>query len=57
MKKFTAFLNDESGVTAIEYGLIAALIAVVIISFVRGTGQQVATTFQQVDNAIASGNN
>ncbi|MBY0355395.1 MAG: Flp family type IVb pilin [Rickettsiales bacterium] len=57
MKKFTAFLNDESGVTAIEYGLIAALIAVVIIAFVRGTGQQVATTFQNVTNALASGNN
>lgn len=42
------FLNDESGVTAIEYGLIAALIAVVIITAVRSSGSKVAGTFSKV---------
>jgi Flp pilus assembly pilin Flp len=35
MSKFFAFLRDESGATAIEYGLIAALISVVIITAVK----------------------
>ena len=46
------FLNDESGATAIEYGLIAALIAVVIIAAVTSLGQKVRTTFETVDNAM-----
>jgi pilus assembly protein Flp/PilA len=39
------FVNDESGATAIEYGLIAALIAVGIIAAARGFGSQISTTF------------
>jgi len=42
------FLNDKSGVTAIEYGLIAALIAVVIIASVRNAGSKVGLTFSRV---------
>jgi pilus assembly protein Flp/PilA len=38
-------LNDERGASAIEYGLIAALIAAVIIGAVSGIGEQVRTTF------------
>jgi pilus assembly protein Flp/PilA len=46
------FIRDEEGVTAIEYALIAALIAVVIITAVRLVGQDVNNTFQAVANAL-----
>ena len=46
------FLRDEAGVTAIEYGLIAALIAVVIIAAVTATGTAVSATFATVAAAI-----
>jgi pilus assembly protein Flp/PilA len=39
------FAQDESGATAIEYGLIAALVAVVIITAVRGIGTKLDATF------------
>ena len=39
------FLRDEAGATAIEYGLIAALIAVVIITGVTAVGTKLSTTF------------
>ena len=42
------FINDEEGVTAIEYSLIAALIAVVIIAAVTATGKNVCSTFNKV---------
>ena len=49
MEKFVLatrrFMRDEEGVTAIEYGLIAALIAVVIITNVDNIGQALDTTF------------
>ncbi len=49
MSRFvTRFLNDESGATAIEYGLIAALIAVVIIGAVTSVGSKVDSTFTSV---------
>jgi len=55
----TKFLNfgkslwkDESGATAIEYGLLAALIAVVIIGAVATLGRTLDTTFQSVDTKI-----
>ena len=49
MRKFLqTFARDESGATAIEYGLIAALIAVVIIGAVTALGTQVQTAFNQV---------
>ena len=52
MSKFvTKFLNDESGATAIEYGLIAALIAVVIITAVTALGSTITTKF----NAVVTG--
>ena len=51
MKNLLArFVTDESGVTAMEYGLIAALIAVVIITAVTLVG----TDLQAVFNAVAS---
>ncbi|MCE3256319.1 MAG: Flp/Fap pilin component [Nitrobacter vulgaris] len=45
---FSRFLKDESGATAIEYGLIAAGIAVVIITAVNALGTQLNTTFTKV---------
>jgi pilus assembly protein Flp/PilA len=45
------FLRDESGATAIEYGLIAALISVVIITAVTTVGGNLKTTF----NSVATG--
>ena len=50
---FNRFAKDESGATAIEYGLIAALIAVVIISAVTSVGTSVKGTFTNVSNAAA----
>jgi len=54
MSQFVSrFLKDESGATAIEYGLIAALIAVVIISAVTTIGTNLKTTFNSVGNAAS----
>jgi pilus assembly protein Flp/PilA len=46
------FLRDERGATAIEYGLIAALISVAIISVVTTMGSKLNTTFTSVAAAI-----
>jgi pilus assembly protein Flp/PilA len=43
------FVKDESGATAIEYGLIAAGISVAIIAVVQGLGSKLVTTFTKVD--------
>jgi pilus assembly protein Flp/PilA len=49
----TRFLKEESGATAIEYGLIAAGIAVAIIAVVQGLGTNLNSTFGSVQSAIA----
>jgi pilus assembly protein Flp/PilA len=46
------FAKDESGATAIEYGLIAAGISVAIIAVVQGLGSKLVTTFTSVQNAL-----
>ena len=46
------FIKDESGATAIEYGLIAALIAVVIIGAVTTLGETLTTTFVDVNAGL-----
>jgi pilus assembly protein Flp/PilA len=46
------FLCDESGATAIEYGLIAALIALAIIAAVGSTGQKLVALFQSLIPAL-----
>ena len=46
------FVKDESGATAIEYGLIAAGIAVAIIAVVQGLGTNLNTTFSTVSTAL-----
>ena len=52
MKLFSQFLRNESGATAIEYGLIAGLIGVVIITAVRTLGTKLSGTFENVSNAL-----
>lgn len=44
--------NDKRGVTAIEYGLIAAFIAVLIIAGVKGIGTGLSTTFGNVNTSL-----
>ncbi|MEM9963735.1 MAG: Flp family type IVb pilin [Asticcacaulis sp.] len=51
-KFFNRFLKDESGATAIEYGLIAALIAVAIITVVGTLGGQLETAFTNVSDGL-----
>jgi pilus assembly protein Flp/PilA len=52
MQKIRAFLKNSKGATAIEYGLIAALIAVAIIGAVTLVGTGLNTTFTNVSNAL-----
>src|SRR5689334_7984856 len=52
MQMFARFVRDESGATAIEYGLIAALIAVVIIGAVTAVGTKLSTTFTSVSTGL-----
>ena len=52
MLKLVAFLKDESGATAIEYGLIAAGIAVVIIAAVNTVGSKLNSTFTSIANSL-----
>ena len=54
MTKLANFLKDESGATAIEYGLIAALIGVVIIVSVRAVGTTLTGTFDAVSTGLTS---
>ena len=48
----TSFLKDESGATAIEYGLIAAGISVAIITAVNGLGTKLSTNFDTISNSL-----
>jgi len=52
MNMISRFVRDESGATAIEYGLIAALIAVVIISAIQLVGTNLSTTFTKVSGKL-----
>jgi len=53
MKNLIArFVKDESGATAIEYGLIAAGIAIAIISAVQGVGSQLKTNFNTISTSL-----
>lgn len=49
---FANFCTDEAGATAIEYGLIAALIAVVIITGVTAVGTQLSTVFTNLSGNL-----
>ncbi|MEN7536292.1 Flp family type IVb pilin [Aurantiacibacter flavus] len=53
MTFFNKLARDEAGATAIEYGLIAALIAVAAITAMGALGNQLSTTFNQVKTEMA----
>jgi pilus assembly protein Flp/PilA len=52
MNILVKFAKDESGATAIEYGLIAAGISVAIIAVVQSLGTKLNTTFTSIDTAL-----
>jgi pilus assembly protein Flp/PilA len=52
VRVFKNFLADESGATAIEYGLIAAGIALVIITSVNGIGSNLKTRFSSISTSL-----
>jgi pilus assembly protein Flp/PilA len=52
IKRFVKLLSDSRGATAIEYGLIAALIAVAAITAMKGIGTKLNTTFTGVGNNL-----
>lgn len=52
MNMLKRFLQDEEGATAIEYGLIAALISVAVLTVLGGIGDELEATFQDVQNSL-----
>jgi pilus assembly protein Flp/PilA len=52
MSKFLKLIKNSKGATAIEYGLIAALIAVAAIAAMQGIGTKLSTTFNNVSNVL-----
>jgi pilus assembly protein Flp/PilA len=56
MKFFKNLLRDEQGATAIEYGLIAALIAVAAITAMQALGGELSETFNTVENQLGTAN-
>jgi pilus assembly protein Flp/PilA len=52
LRSMKNFVNDESGVTAIEYALIASLIAVFIVIAVQTVGTKLSTVFTEVGNTL-----
>jgi pilus assembly protein Flp/PilA len=53
MTTLARFFNDESGATAIEYGLIAALIAVAIIAAATTLGSNISNTFNKISSKMS----
>ena len=56
MKFINKLIRNEAGATAIEYGLIAALIAVAAITAMNGLGSELKTTFTTTSGAMATAN-
>ncbi|MEO7601720.1 MAG: Flp family type IVb pilin [Sphingomicrobium sp.] len=54
MSKFLKLIKNNKGATAIEYGLIAALIAVAAITAMRGVGTELQSTFSDVSTELAA---
>ncbi|HEV2651447.1 MAG TPA: Flp family type IVb pilin [Rhizomicrobium sp.] len=52
---FARFIDDDSGATAIEYGLIAALISVAIIVAITALGTQLSAVFSNITSQLAAG--
>ncbi len=53
MGHFVAFLKDESGATAIEYGLLAALISIAALASMKIVGTKLSTTFSKVGASLS----
>ncbi len=56
MKTFSQIMTNEDGATAIEYGLIAALIAIAAIVAMGALGNNLRNTFTKVNNNLSSAN-
>ena len=56
MTFFSKLIRDEAGATAIEYGLIAALIAVAVMTTVSGLGTQLNSTFSKTSSQLNTAN-
>ena len=56
MKFINKILRNDEGATAIEYGLIAALIAVAAITAISGAGDELSATFNTTSSAMAAAN-
>ncbi len=56
MSNFLKLIKNEEGATAIEYGLIAALIAVAAIAALTNVGTQLNTTFNKVGSSLSTAN-
>jgi pilus assembly protein Flp/PilA len=54
MRFIKSMLRDEAGATAIEYGLIAALIAVAAVTAMTGLGEEIGATFNEVESELAA---
>jgi len=57
MNLFSRFMNDESGATAIEYGLIAALVSVGIVAALKTVGSNLQTTFSTIGSDLTPASN
>ena len=53
---FSAFVSDESGATAIEYGLIAAIVSVGLIAALQGLKTNLQNTFNTIGNTVKNAN-
>ena len=56
MNRVSKIIKNEDGATAIEYGLIAALIAVAVMTTVSGLGSQLDTTFSKTSSQLSTAN-
>jgi len=54
MELLSRFINDESGATAIEYGLVAVFMGIAVITALNAVGQKLRSTFNDVSNNLAS---
>ncbi|MCB1505403.1 MAG: Flp family type IVb pilin [Hyphomicrobiaceae bacterium] len=53
---FARFVKDESGATAIEYGLIAAILSVAIITILQSVGGELSSTYTKINSALSTAN-
>ena len=56
MNAIKHLIRDENGATAIEYGLIAALVSVAILAILSQIGDQLVTTFTSIEESLDAGN-